>query len=105
MNDHTKTFDLSRHRFEDTIPIEDAYKIPAPHAISVRADNGSPAFICKMAPPVKTQYDNSFLTKRHARMYGRSWHDYKGITRKMNRYAQRHIFYRHLSQHRLSNKS
>src|SRR5690554_817765 len=77
MNDHTKTFDLSRHRFEDTIPLEDAYKLPAHHAIiSVRAANElQPAFICHMAPPVETKYDNSFLTKRHARMYGRSWHE------------------------------
>lgn len=75
MNDHTKTFDLSRHRFEETIPIEDAYKLPAYHAIiSVRANNElQPAFICHMAPPVVSEYDNSFLTKRHARMYGRSW--------------------------------
>lgn len=77
MNDHSKTFDLSRHRFEDTIPIEDAYKLPAHHAIiSVRAANElQPAFICKMAPPVECKYDNSFLTLRHARMYGRSWHE------------------------------
>lgn len=74
-NDHTRTFDLSKHRFEDTIPLDDAYRIPAHHAIvSVRA-NGElqPAFICKMAPPAKSSYDNSFLTKRHARMYGRPW--------------------------------
>lgn len=75
MNDHTKTFDLSKHRFEDTIPVDDAYKLPAHHAIvSVRAGGElQPAFICKMAPPAKSTYDNSFLTKRHARMYGRSW--------------------------------
>lgn len=74
-NDHTKTFDLSRHRFEDTIPLEDAYKLPAHHAIiSVRAGNElQPAFICKMSPPVKAEYDNSFLTKRHCRMFGRQW--------------------------------
>lgn len=77
MNDHTKTFDLSKHRFEDTIPLDDAYRLPTRHAIiSVRAAGEmQPAFICKMAPPVKCQYDNSFLTKRHARMYGRAWED------------------------------
>lgn len=77
MNDYTKTFDQSKHRFEDTIPLEDAYKLPAHHAIiSVRANNElQPAFICKMAPPMKNEYDNSFLTKRHVRMYGRSWED------------------------------
>ncbi|XKK29720.1 hypothetical protein HFP64_28175 [Bacillus sp. AC79A.1] len=38
MNDHTKTFELSKHRFEDTISLEQAYKIPAHHSIiSVRA--------------------------------------------------------------------
>jgi len=81
-NDHTRTFDLSKHRFEDTIPLDDAYRIPAHHAIvSVRA-NGElqPAFICKMAPPAKSSYDNSFLTKRHARMYGRAWNELQKIT-------------------------
>lgn len=75
MNDHTKTFDLSKHRFDDTIPLEEAYKLPAHHAIiSVRAAGDmQPAFICKMAPPVKSSYNNGFLTKRHARMYGRPW--------------------------------
>lgn len=75
MNDHTKTFDLSKHRFDDTIPLEEAYKLPAHHAIiSVRAAGEmQPAFICKMAPPVKSTYNNGFLTKRHARMYGRPW--------------------------------
>ncbi|MGR5980846.1 hypothetical protein ACT7DJ_34665 [Bacillus cereus] len=77
MNDHTRTFELSKHRFEETISLEQAYKIPAHHAIiSVRAGGEmQPAFICHMAPPVKQQYDNSFLTKRHSRMYGRSWTD------------------------------
>jgi hypothetical protein len=75
MNDHIKTFDLSKHRFEDTIPLEQAYKLPAHYAIiSVRAGKElQPAFICHMAPPVKQTYDNSFLTKRHAQMFGRSW--------------------------------
>ena len=80
-NDYTKTFDLSRHRFEDSIPIEDAYRLPTHHAIiSVRASNElQPAFICKMSPPKKAPYDNSFLTKRHARMYGRSWHELQKV--------------------------
>ncbi|MGM2864046.1 ATP-binding protein [Bacillus cereus group sp. Bce021] len=77
MNDHTKTFELSKYRFEDTISLEQAFKIPAHHAIiSVRAGGEmQPSFICKMAPPIKPKYDNSFLTKRHSRMYGRSWID------------------------------
>ena len=77
MNDHLKTFELSKHRFEETIPLEQAVKLPAHHAIiSVRAGKElQPAFICNMKPPVKKQFDNSFLTKRHARMYGRSWEE------------------------------
>lgn len=80
-NDHSKTFDLSRHRFEDTIPLEQAYKIPSHHCIvSVRAGKElQPAFICHMNPPIKTKYNNSFLTKRHARMYGRSWRELQEI--------------------------
>jgi hypothetical protein len=76
-NDHTKTFDLSKHRFSDVIPLEEAYKLPDHHAIiSVSANKEmQPAFICHMAPPIDLQYDNSFLTKRHARMYGRAWSD------------------------------
>lgn len=77
MNDHLKTFELSKHRFEDTIPLEQAVKLPAHHAIiSIRAGKElQPAFICHMKPPVKIQYDNSFLTKRHSRMFGRAWSD------------------------------
>ncbi|MGO4890261.1 ATP-binding protein [Anaerobacillus sp. MEB173] len=76
-NDHTKTFELSKHRLEPTITVEDASRLPVHHAIvSVRAGKGiQNAFICKMKPPVEKKYDNSFLTKRHARMFGRSWHE------------------------------
>jgi hypothetical protein len=77
MNDYTKTFDVAKNRFEDTIPLEEAYRIPEHHAIvSVRAGGEmQPAFICHMAYPGKPKYDNSFLTKRHAQMYGRKWED------------------------------
>lgn len=77
MNDYIKTFDDVKHRFEETIPLEDAYKLPEHHAIiSVRTKGGmQPAFICHMAPPVEQKYNNSFLTKRHARMYGRAWEE------------------------------
>lgn len=76
-NDHLKTFELSSHRFEDTIPMEQAVRLPMHHAIiSIRAGNElQPAFICKMKPPVKPAYNNSFLTKRHAQVYGRSWQE------------------------------
>lgn len=76
-NDHLKTFELSKHRFEDTIPLDQAVRLPMHHAIiSIRAGNElQPAFICKMKPPVKPAYNNSFLTKRHAQVYGRSWQE------------------------------
>lgn len=74
-NDHQKTFELSKHRFEDTVPLDDAVRLPMHHAIvSLRVGGDlQPAFICKMKPPVKPAYDNSFLTRRHAQIYGRSW--------------------------------
>lgn len=80
-NDHTTTFDKSKHRFEETIPLEEAYKTPLHHAIiSVRAGKElQPAFLCHMRPPVKQQYNNSYLTKRHAQMYGRSWKELQEI--------------------------
>ena len=76
-NDHLKTFELSKHRFEDTLPMDQATHLPNHYAIiSVRADNElQPAFICHMKPPAKLSYDNSFLTKRHAQIYGRSWQE------------------------------
>jgi hypothetical protein len=81
MNDHTKTFELSKHRLEPTITVEEAARMPAHHAIiSVRAGGEMQnAFVCKMRPPVKPQYDNSFLTKRHARQYGRFWRELQEI--------------------------
>lgn len=80
-NDHTKTYELSKHRFEDTIPMEEATKLPRHHAIvSLRVDGElQPAFICRMKPPTKISYDNSFLTKRHAQMYGRNWKELQQI--------------------------
>jgi hypothetical protein len=81
MNDHLRTFELSKHRFEDTIPMEQAVKLTAHHAIiSVRAGKEMQlAFICHMKPPVKTHYDNSFLTKQHAGMFGRSWQELQEV--------------------------
>lgn len=75
MNDHTITFDLAKHRFEDTIPIEEAVKLPAHHAIvSIRAAGElQSAFICKMSPPSKKLYNNSYLTRMHTKLYGRLW--------------------------------
>lgn len=74
-NDHIKTFELSKHRLEPTITLEDASKLPRFHAIvSVRAGGDlQHSFICKMKPPVEKKYDNSKLTKTHTKLFGRSW--------------------------------
>lgn len=76
-NDHLKTFEMSKHRFEDTIELDQAIKLPDHYAIaSIRAGGElQPAFILKMKPPQKLKYDNSFITKRHAQLYGRSWQE------------------------------
>lgn len=76
-NDHMKTFELSRHRLEPTISIEDAARLPRFHAIiSVRVGGDlQHAFICKMKPPVEQKYNNSSLTKQHTKLYGRSWEE------------------------------
>lgn len=80
-NDHTKTFELSKHRFEGTIPLEQAFKLPDHHAIiSVRASGEmQPAFICHMAPPVKQTYNNKHLTKQHTKQYGRPWQELQDL--------------------------
>ncbi|PUB17957.1 hypothetical protein C8K15_101156 [Paenisporosarcina sp. OV554] len=57
--------------------MDQAVRLPMHHAIiSIRAGKElQPAFICKMKPPVKPEYNNSFLTKHHAQVYGRSWQE------------------------------
>lgn len=74
-NDHHQTFELSKHRFEDTIPMEQAVRLPMHYAIvSLRAAGElQPAFIAKMNPPSKARYDNAHLTAVHAKRYGRHW--------------------------------
>ena len=75
-NDHKKTFELAKERLEPTFTVEDALRTPKHHAIAILNTNEAlNAFLVKMLPPVPSEqrYDNSFLTKRHARMFGRSW--------------------------------
>jgi hypothetical protein len=76
-NDHRPTFEASKERLAPTFTIEDAMQIPKWHAINILRIKGAPAhaFLVQMAPPCPKPYDNSFLTKRHARMYGRHWQE------------------------------
>lgn len=75
-NDHKKTFELAKERLEPTFTVEDALRTPKHYAIAILNTNEPlNAFLVHMLPPVpeSERYDNSFLTLRHARMYGRSW--------------------------------
>lgn len=65
-------------RLEPNITIEDAMSIEKYHALNVLEFGGrpQPPFVVKMLPPSYERYqayDNSFLTKRHARQYGRNY--------------------------------
>lgn len=78
MNDHADTFEKSKRRLLPTITVDDACRLPRHYAIiSIRAGGEMQnAFICHMARPVSErfpQYENAFLTKRHAQVYGRHW--------------------------------
>lgn len=75
-SDHKKTFEVVKERLHPTFTIDDALQTPKYHSIAIL--NGRepyPPFLMEMLPPIpkKLRYDNSFLTKRHARMYGRHW--------------------------------
>lgn len=75
-NDHKKTFELAKERLEPTFTVEDALRTPKHYAIAILNTNEPlNAFLVHMLPPVpeSERFDNSFLTLRHARMYGRSW--------------------------------
>jgi hypothetical protein len=80
-NDHIRTFELAKHRLDPIFTIEDAAKLERFHAINLLRAGGKVqhAFMLKMAPPVKQEYNNSFLTKRHNRMYGRSWKELQKV--------------------------
>jgi hypothetical protein len=79
-SDHTKNFEAVKHRLEPTFTVEDAELIEPHYAINLLRAGGKVqnAFLLHMAPPVSKrfkQYNNEFLTLRHARMYGRKYED------------------------------
>lgn len=73
-NDHKKTFEMAKERLSPTFSVEDALLTPKHYAIAI-LNTAEPlhAFLVHMLPPRAERFDNSFLTKRHATMYGRSW--------------------------------
>ena len=81
-NDHKKTFEFAKERLEPTFSVEEALRTPKHHAIAIlNTEEALNAFLVRMLPPIDDdeRYDNSFLTKRHARMYGRSWSELQKV--------------------------
>jgi hypothetical protein len=77
-NDHKKTFEMAKERLQPTFTIEEALQTPKHYAIAIlNTKEPLHAFMVHMLPPIpdNQRYDNSFLTKRHAQMYGRSWRE------------------------------
>jgi hypothetical protein len=88
-NDHKKTFEIAKERLSPTFTIEEAMQTPKHYAIAIlNTKEPLHAFMVHMSPPIGLDpatgkrtmpYDNSFLTLRHARMYGRTWESLQKI--------------------------
>jgi hypothetical protein len=75
-NDNKKTFEALETELKPNFDVESAMRTEKYHAINILNFGGDrkPAFLVKMLPPSYERYqayDNSFLTKRHASLYGR----------------------------------
>lgn len=75
-NDHKKVFETMKEELAPTFTVDDALRIPQHHAINILnfGESRQDAFLVHMLPPCYERYeahDNSFLTQRHCRMYGR----------------------------------
>lgn len=79
-NDHKRTFEMAKERLHPTFTIEEALQTPKHYSIAIlNTKEPLPAFIVHMLPPRKERFDNSFLTKRHAQIYGRPWAELQQI--------------------------
>jgi hypothetical protein len=77
-NDHKKTFEMAKERLQPTFTFEEALQTPKHYAIAIlNTKEPLHAIMVHMLPPIPDEhrFDNSFLTKRHAQMYGRSWRE------------------------------
>jgi hypothetical protein len=75
-NDHKKTFERMESELKNAFDVEAAMRTEKFHAINILNFGGErkPAFLVHMLPPSYERYqayDNSYLTKRHASLYGR----------------------------------
>jgi hypothetical protein len=76
-NDNKKTFERMESELKPAFDVELAMLTEKHHAINILNFGGErkPAFLVKMLPPSYIRYqafDNSYLTKRHASLYGRN---------------------------------
>lgn len=76
-NDHKKTFEALETELKPNFDVEAAMRTEKHHAICIWNFGGDrkPAFLVKMLKPSYKRYqayDNSFLTKRHSQLFGRS---------------------------------
>ncbi|MBA9027496.1 ATP-binding protein [Peribacillus huizhouensis] len=83
-NDNRKVFEKLEAQLKPNFDVELALQTEAYHAIFLARFGGrrQNAFLLKgLAPPSERlpQYDNSFLTKRHSRMYGRHWTEVESL--------------------------
>lgn len=77
-NDNRKVFERLEAQLKPTFDVDLALRTEAYDAIVLARFGGrrQNAFLMRALPPASQrvqQYDNSFLTKRHSRMYGRHW--------------------------------
>lgn len=77
-NDNKKVFERLDEQLKPTFDMESATGTEAYHPICILRYGGrrqNPFLMKALAPPTERypMYDNSFLTKRHSRMYGRHW--------------------------------
>jgi hypothetical protein len=86
-NDYKKVFEMKKAELDPNFTVEEALNIPVFHAINILNFGGrrQHAFLVRMLEPSTDRYhpyDNSFLTKRHAQMYGRHWKEVEKMTSK-----------------------
>jgi hypothetical protein len=86
-NDYKKVFEMKKAELDPNFTVDEALNIPSFHAINILNFGGRRqfAFLVKMLAPSTDRYlpyDNSFLTKRHAQMYGRHWKEVEKMTSK-----------------------
>ncbi|OIJ12636.1 ATP-binding protein [Anaerobacillus alkalilacustris] len=81
-NDNKKTFEKAKERLEPLFTVEQAMETPKHYSICLL--NGKEVispFLVHLAPPIpiEKRYDNSFLTKRHAQIFGRHWKELQQV--------------------------